>query len=754
MARMAGDGWRGAERVFDWSFYSQGTSDTSAASSDAFVAKALEFFGDPEMAQSAASPWDKGERLAKLVAECRTLLVLDGIEPLQYPPGSVGGQLKDPAIEALLKGLAQRSAGLCLVTTREPVTDLAPFHDTTAPEWLLEHLSEEAGAQLLFDSGVRRAGNAQIKADDQELKDAAREVGGHALTLQLLGRYLGKAHKGDVRKRSLVAFEKADAKVQGGHAFKVMKAYEIWLSKGGEEGKRQLAMLHLLGLFDRPADTGCIAALRGEPAITDLTEPLMGLGEDDWNYTVSSLRECALIAPQGDELSLDAHPLVREYFGRQLRKKNSAAWREAHRRVYEHLTESAEHRPDTLAGLEPLYQAVSHGCQAGIHQEALNKVYDDRILRGTDSASGFYSSKRLGAMGSNLAAVACFFERPWTVVSKRLSAPSQAWLLNEAAVYLRALGRLPEALQPVRAGLPLEVERGDWANAAIRAGNLSELKLMLGRVVEAVQNAERSVEYAERERDQGIHMVNRTALADALFQAGEYDKAGEHFRRAEEIQAGLQPEFPLLYSFRGFRYCDFLLGPSERRVWLLVLNPGHGFGDMESIEACHDVKQRAQTALEIVLGGSESPLDIALNCLNLGRAALYEAVLAKYTYTTRYSTSSGETRIWEAKGRIKEAVAGVRGAGRFDYLPRGLFSRALVRFVEKDVKGCGADLAEAWQIAKRGSMRLFMADVLLHKGRLFRDKAALAEARELIEECGYHRRDGELADAEKAAKKW
>ncbi len=47
-----------------------------------------------------------------------------------------------------------------------------------------------------------------------------------------------------------------------------------------------------------------------------------------------------------------------------------------------------------------------------------------------------------------------------------------------------------------------------------------------------------------------------------------------------------------------------------------------------------------------------------------------------------------------------------------------------------------------------------MADVLLHRARLFRDKAALAEARKLIDECRYHRRDAELADAEEAAKSW
>jgi len=32
------------------------------------------------------------------------------------------------------------------------------------------------------------------------------------------------------------------------------------------------------------------------------------------------------------------------------------------------------------------------------------------------------------------------------------------------------------------------------------------------------------------------------------------------------------------------------------------------------------------------------------------------------------------------------------------------------------------------------------------------DRAAVAEAREVIESCGYHRRDGELADAEEGLK--
>jgi hypothetical protein len=43
--------------------------------------------------------WEKGERLAKLVAHRRTLLVLDGLEPLQNPPGPQEGRLREPSAE-------------------------------------------------------------------------------------------------------------------------------------------------------------------------------------------------------------------------------------------------------------------------------------------------------------------------------------------------------------------------------------------------------------------------------------------------------------------------------------------------------------------------------------------------------------------------------------------------------------------------------------------------------------------------------
>lgn len=93
---------------------------------------------------------------------------------------------------------------------------------------------------------------------------------------------------------------------------------------------------------------------------------------------------------------------------------------------------------------------------------------------------------------------------------------------------------------------------------------------------------------------------------------------------------------------------------------------------------------------------------------------------------------------------------GLRAAGTMHYLPRAFLTRAWLRCVQGDAAGAQADLDEAWQIAERGAMKLHLADIHLHRARLFRDRAALAQARQLIEHCGYRRRKEELEDTERA----
>jgi hypothetical protein len=118
----------------------------------------------------------------------------------------------------------------------------------------LEHLSSHAGAKLLRALGV--------KGDEEELQDASGEFRGHCLALTLLGSYLTDAYRGDIRRRKEVSECLANDVRQGIHAQKVMKSYQTWFGEGPE-----LAVLRMLGLFDRPADEKAIGALLKSPAI-------------------------------------------------------------------------------------------------------------------------------------------------------------------------------------------------------------------------------------------------------------------------------------------------------------------------------------------------------------------------------------------------------------------------------------------------------------------------------------------------------
>ncbi|MCP5106227.1 MAG: TIR domain-containing protein, partial [bacterium] len=89
LAHMGTDNYGGAEKVYGWSFYSQGASEGKQASADEFMQQTLTNFGDPNPTEGTA--YEKGKRLASLVRRQKTLLILDGLEPLQHPWGGMMG---------------------------------------------------------------------------------------------------------------------------------------------------------------------------------------------------------------------------------------------------------------------------------------------------------------------------------------------------------------------------------------------------------------------------------------------------------------------------------------------------------------------------------------------------------------------------------------------------------------------------------------------------------------------------------------
>jgi len=739
--RLMKRGWPGVERYFDWSFYSQGTGESRQTSADLFINQALIFFGDPD--PTLGSPWERGERLAGLIRKHRTLLVLDGIEPLQYPPtdkAGMAGRLKDPGLEALVQSLAADNPGLCIITTREHLKNVEAL--PTTAEKKLDQLLKEAAIALLR--------HLQITGTDEELESAWRDAGGHALTLQLLGRFIADAYPDrDIRHYKQVHFVEAEEeRSQGRSAFKVMIAYEKWFKASGPEQQRELAILRLTGLFDRPISADCLQALRAEPAIPGLTDVLVKLKDTQWNIALTRLIDIDLLSRSGSgaDLAIDAHPLVREYFAEQLQRESPEAFRVAHSRLFDHLCKTTPHRPDGLDGLAPLYQAIVHGCLAGRHLEACEIVYLDRILRGT-APGGNYSTFQLGAIGADLAAIGAFFDEPWTRISTNLSEFYHAFLLLEAAQRLRSLARLPESLQPMRAGLEMMVQDKNWQNSAVAAKSLSELEVTLGRLPEAVADARQSIVYAGQiiASDQSRKPTAHPAAADALHQSGKRSEAGILFAEAERLQKKFQPQFGLLYALSGYLYCDWLLALVERAAWQALLHETgvqplvdvHGV--IDPAMQCADVEGRATITLKWAIDFRGSLLNVALSHLTLARVGLIRALL---THPLPQRTLH--------VGHVAAALNGIRNAGTVDQLPRALLTGALYHFIRAEHDAARINLAEAQQIAERGPMPLYLADVHLHRARLFRDKAELAKARALIEKHGYWRRKEELEDAEAA----
>ena len=129
LRRMAAEHYRFAQLVFCWSFRQSSGAVTSSA--EEFLHAALAWFGepDPRIVETAC---EKGERLARLVAHRRTLLVLDGLEALQYPSSSQKGRLGDASLQAFLCELAAFNKGVCVITTRLAVADFADHDGSSA----------------------------------------------------------------------------------------------------------------------------------------------------------------------------------------------------------------------------------------------------------------------------------------------------------------------------------------------------------------------------------------------------------------------------------------------------------------------------------------------------------------------------------------------------------------------------------------------------------------------------------------------
>ncbi len=314
------------------------------------------------------------------------------------------------------------------------------------------------------------------------------------------------------------------------HARKVMESYQTWLGEGPE-----LSVLRILGLFDRPADEKALGALLKSPAIPGLTESLTDLLPTQWQTMLARLRRARLLA--GEDLhnpgQLDTHPLVREYFGEQLRSEQMEAWKECNRRLFHYYRMLAPQLPNTFTEMQPLFLACVCGCDAGLFQEALHEVYIPRIQRGNAS----FAAKVLGARGALLSVLSHFFEHGrWGssaemgVEGQSLTAEDQLFILMQAGLYLTATrgfaAREARICYQRAESLCHSLGRPLVLFSALRG--LWRYSLVTDKLSATMQIAKRVYSLAQEQIDSALMIGANRALAVTHYYLGDFEIARQY----------------------------------------------------------------------------------------------------------------------------------------------------------------------------------------------------------------------------------
>ncbi len=424
--------FRNCRQAIDWSFYSQGQHDYQTDSGK-FMGHAARHFAklDKMFSGAALQDWDRwekltdserGELLANAFVRHGGIMILDGLEPLQEVQEQ-GGHLRDRGLVRLLQTLAWTPLNsddpprLLLITTRWAVGDLTEGGEKILRR-AIDTLGPLDGARLL--RGYRPEGDLNRRilygsghdeeesspAADAAFQEVSTELGGHALALILLASCLVEYFGGRLADwRVALASDADDLAIDDPyrHARRVIRSYDRLISDSDTVAARTgRQVLFQLGLFDRPASTDLLRMLRTGTPIPFVAD---NIDETTFRLAIHYLHGLRLISGDSEHHdAVNAHPLLREHFGRTLAKDHPESWRAAHRRLFHSIV--GPEQPTSVEEMENWFQKVVHGCKAGLHTDALRNVFVPVILHGEEA----YAARELGAFSQVLSVLSHFFE--------------------------------------------------------------------------------------------------------------------------------------------------------------------------------------------------------------------------------------------------------------------------------------------------------------------------------------------------------
>ncbi|MDD2815394.1 MAG: hypothetical protein PHP00_06600 [Thiotrichaceae bacterium] len=709
LQQIAQENYYGKTRVFGWSFYSQGSHNTFT-NSQPFFSAVLPFLGITEI------PKDEIQKARVLADELRKqpcLLILDGLEPLQYAENlqSMNGELQDSALKEFIACFRQTAGkSFVLLSSRQPLLELKKWQAEHYLSLDLKTLPHQDGADLLQALGV--TGKAE------ERQAISQDLNGHALSLVLMGHLLSEHHQGDCRYANELppltsAHGDSDAEKDSRHALRVLDYYDSLQDAASR------CFLQLLSLFDRPMNAAEKAVLI---ANANHAEPLRALTAKQWQAVEQRLEKSGLLLGKKgtfERLEWDTHPIIRAYFGEKFKENHLEEFKQAHFVLFDYYQklpekEFGKYLPDTLEEMLPLYRAVLHGCLAGEYEQSLNEVYKKRIQRMDNKGLvEYYSRHKLNAYSQDLTILSAFFPFGWTESTQsNLFEKNRAWLLLEISFCLMSLGRLQEAIEPRIIGVKFYEKSKDWEYAATCIQTLVTLHLLLGQLVPAQTAAQQAIKYAQRSGVLRQEMTSEIYLAYVLHCSGDFKNAHNRYQQAETL--GWELGYRYLPSLSSFWYCTLLLESANDEITL------------------QNVAERTEHNLQISLENNW----MLIKSLDYLIFALVHIALQE---------------VSQANVCFQQAIQDIQKANSAYRTPPFYLYRADFYLTQNQPDPALADLNSAWEIIERCGMKLYAVDYLLIHGRYSLATAdfdtALShyrEAKQLIEETGYHLRDAEL----------
>ncbi len=522
--------------IFWWGFYRN-------AYLEQFLNALLRYVSGGQIEpENIRGTWEKVDRIKEYIGRGEYLIILDGLEEMQkgQTSGEEFGCMEHREFAEMLKYLADtKGNGLCLITTRYPLTDIKHYEGTVYQKVEVERLSIEDGRNLFEKIGV--------KGKQEEIDSVIKEYDGHALSLTLLAGYLVEDFGGDITKAKEIPPFYSDKEAGG-------KAHRIFLWYAKQLNEEQSAFMKIFSLFRRAVREEDFDGVFRAEMQTQMNQALREMNEFAFKRMVDNLVDRRLISKDKDG-TYATHPLIKNYFDSIFEKEDK---RLCHKQIYHYIGGYAPERPETLDEMQPLFEQVYHGCAAGLYDEVFDDVYYERVNRGRE---GFLVYK-LGAWETVLSLAKTFFPEgdlsQIPLVGKR---SAQSWLLNTAGLALLSTGRAKEAEELFLAGLQMDIEAEDWENASVGYQNLAELQFQTGELESGLDSAQKALDLAEKARSDEYILYSNAYLAHLLHLLGNTKETERWFRKADELERKVSEVW--LYSKRGTFYADFLISINE-----------------------------------------------------------------------------------------------------------------------------------------------------------------------------------------------